>query len=307
MRRVLPITEEEYVSGEEDCENPKAQAQEKEKTPLKSPSVDAGENEKESEEEPQNANSSDDSDIEILSDDSQESFTERPSPAVSVKAENIPINTVVELKTEQVPQSSIAIKKEEFKVKVKSLKQELLREEPDEIVVLKDDDESDNTQENQPQNEVEKKEIKEQVKEHKFKVNVRSFDDLIDPRSSANLINMPPPGPIDQTPIFLTQNGASFPPPYLTCDVCGVQFDSPELLNSHKVTMKHFKCSFKECELVVMSNQQEFLDHQRLIHNVMPSPVQQLAHQVIIIKYHLTCCKYILFCSINGFLIKAVL
>ncbi|XP_060850697.1 uncharacterized protein LOC132929387 isoform X1 [Rhopalosiphum padi] len=281
VRRLPPTAES--VSGEEDCENPKDS--EPKKSTDKSPSVDEVENEKESEGESQNANSSDDSDVEILSDDSQESFTERPSPAVSVKSEekNVSINTVIDLKTEDLPQNSTVVKKEECKARLKTLKEELLKESDldGDIVVLRDDDENDNTQ---PQNGVEKKEIKEQVKEQvkeqKVKINVRSFDDLVDPRT-AILIHMPPPGQqIDRAPNYLTQNGGSFPPPYLSCDVCGVQYDSPELLNDHKVTMKHFKCSFKECEHLVVSSQQEFLDHQRLAHNIMPSPVQQLAHQV---------------------------
>ncbi|XP_027851477.1 uncharacterized protein LOC114130667 isoform X3 [Aphis gossypii] len=276
--RTLPPTTES-VSGEEDCENPKNS--EPEKTNDKSPSVDDGENEKESEGESQNANSSDDSDVEILSDDSQVSFTERPRPAVSVKSEekNVAINTVVDLKTEDSPQNSTVVKKEECKPRLKTLKEELLKESDvdGDVVVLKDDDENDDTQVPQPQNGVEKKEFKEQVKEQKVKINVRSFDDLIDPRT-AILINMPPPA--DRAPTFLAQNGGSFPPPYLSCDVCGVQYDSLELLNDHKVTMKHFKCSFKECEHIAVPSQQEFLEHQRIAHNIMPSPVQQLAHQV---------------------------
>lgn len=275
--RTLPPTAES-VSGEEDCENPKDS--EPEKTNDKPPSVDDGENEKESEEESQNANSFEDSDIEILSDDSQVSFTERPRPAVSVKSEekNVVINTVVDLKTEDSPQNSTVVKKEECKSQL-TLKEELLKDSDvdGDVVVLKDDD----TQVPQPQNGVENKEFKEQakeqVKEQKIKINVRSFDDLIDPRT-AILINMPPPA--DRASTFLAQNGGSFPPPYLSCDVCGVQYDSPELLNDHKVTMKHFKCSFKECEHIAISSQQEFLEHQRMTHNIMPSPVQQLAHQV---------------------------
>jgi len=147
------------------------------------------------------------------------------------------------------------------------------------VSVLKTDNETKNTQVPQPQNGIE---IKEQVKEQKFKLNVRSFDDLVDPRT-AILINMPPPAQIDRAPNYLTQNGSGpFPPPYLSCDVCGIQYDSPELLNDHKITLKHFKCSFKECEHLVESSQQEFLEHQRIVHNIIPSPVQQLAHQVII-------------------------
>lgn len=280
MRRLTTTTES--VSGEEDCENPKDSGQEN--TSDKSPSVDAGENEKESEGESQNGNSFDDSDIEILSDNSDdELFTERPSPAVSVKAEekNVSINTVVDLKTEELPQSSMAVKKEECKIQIKSLKEEQLKE-PDsegDLVVIKDDDETKNTKVPQPQNGVEKCEVKEQ----KFKVNVRSFDDLVDPRNAIR-INMQPPSQIDRSPNFITQNGSGpFPPPYLSCDVCGLHYDSPELLNDHKITMKHFKCSFKECEHLVESSQQEFLDHQRMVHNSMPSPVQQLAHQVKLI------------------------
>ncbi|CAI6345726.1 unnamed protein product [Macrosiphum euphorbiae] len=274
----------ESVSGEEDCENPKDSKQEKPSD--KSPSVDAGENEKESDGESQNANSSDEEEIEILSDDTDdtESYTERPSPAVSVKAEekNVSINTVVDLKTEELPQNSTAVKKEESKIRVKTLKEELLKEPAFEgdVSVLKNDNEIKNIQVPQPQNGIQKNEIKGQVKEQKFKLNVRSFDDLVDPRT-AILINMPPPAPIDRAPNFLTPNGGGpFPPPYLSCDVCGIQYDSPELLNDHKITMKHFKCSFKECEHLVAAGQQEFLEHQRMVHNSMPSPVQQLAHQV---------------------------
>ncbi|XP_060867324.1 uncharacterized protein LOC132942717 isoform X3 [Metopolophium dirhodum] len=272
----------ESVSGEEDCENPKASGQEKPSD--KPPSVDAGENEKESDGESQNANSSDDSDIEILSDDSDESFTERPSPAVSVKAEekNVCINTVVDLKTEELPQNSTAVTKEECRIRIKPLKEELLKE-PDlevDVSVLKNDNEIKNIQVPQPQNGIQKNEIKEQVKEQKFTLNVRSFDDLVDPRT-AILINMPPPAQIDRAPNFLTQNGSGpFPPPYLSCDICGIQYDSPELLNDHKITMKHFKCSFKECGHLLELSQQEFLEHQRMVHNTVPSPVQQLAHQV---------------------------
>lgn len=286
--RSLTNTAESVSGEEEDCENPKDSGQEK---PDKSSSVDAGENEKESDGESQNANSSDDSDIEILSDDSDELFTERPSPAVSVKAEekNVSINTVVDLKTEELPQNSTAVKKEECKIRIKPLKEEMLKE-PDlegDVSVLKNDIEIKNIQVPQPQNGIQKNEIKEQVKEQKFKLNVRPFDDLIAPRTS-NLINMPPPAPLDRAPNFLTPNGGGpFPTQYLSCDVCGIQYDSPELLNDHKITMKHFKCSFKECEHLVESSQQEFLEHQRMVHNSMPSPVQQLAHQVInkIIKF----------------------
>lgn len=223
--------------------------------------------------------------MEILSDDSDESSTERPSPAVSVKAEekNVSINTVVDLKTEELPQNSTAVKKEECKIRIKPLKEELLKEPDVEIdVSVLTDNETKNTQVPQPQNGIEQSEKKEQVKEQKFKLNVRSFDDLVDPRT-AILINMPPPAQIDRAQNFLTQNGSgSFPPLYLSCDVCGITYDSPELLNDHKITLKHFKCSFKECEHLVELSQQEFLEHQRMVHNGIPSPVQQLAHQVIL-------------------------
>lgn len=191
---------------------------------------------------------------------------------------HLSLNTVLDLKPEEVPQHSATVKKEEYKVNVKSLKQELLKEvdAESEIVVLKDDDSPDKQA---PQNGVEKKE----PSETKFKVNVRSFDDLAAPRT-VNLINLPPPGQIDGPPNFLSQNGGTpFPPPFISvsCDICGLQFDSSDLLNEHKAAMKHYKCSFKECEHIILSSQQEFLEHQRLIHNIMPSPVQQLAHQVI--------------------------
>lgn len=133
----------------------------------------------------------------------------------------------------------------------------------------------------QPLNGVEKKESKEQ----KFNVKIRSMDDLAAPRtSSVNLLGLTPGPPIDRPPNFLSHNGSQFPPTYInvSCDVCGIQFDSSELLNEHKAAMKHYKCSYKECELIPFSSLQEFTDHQRMIHNIMPSPVQQLAHQVII-------------------------
>lgn len=247
-------------------------------------SSEKNELEKESENESQHL--SDDFDgIEISSDDSQDSFAENKSPAVPVKDEkNVSLSTIEHLKSEEVPQNSTVVKKEECKVKIKSLKEELLKEADleGEIVVLKDDDDNLNAQVSQPQNGNEKKELKEQVKEQKFKVNVRSFDDLASPHT-VNLFNIPPHGQIDGPPNYLSQNGTPYPLPYMACEVCGIQFDSSELLSEHKAALKHYKCSFKECEHLVITSQQEFLDHQRVIHNIMPSPVQQLAHQVILI------------------------
>ncbi|KAL4103479.1 hypothetical protein QTP88_018855 [Uroleucon formosanum] len=119
--------------------------------------------------ESQSANSSDDSDVEILSDDSDESSTERPSPAVSVKAKekNVSINTVLYLKPEKLPQNSTAVKKDKCKIRIKLLREKLIKE-PDietDVSVLKTDNEAKNTQVPQPQNGIEKNEIKEQVKE----------------------------------------------------------------------------------------------------------------------------------------------
>jgi len=279
----------ESVSGEEDGENQKDS--DNEKTSDKQQSDEVAENDKESDEESQNDNSSGEEDVEIVSDDSQESFPQKTSPvAPPVKEENkISINTVVNLKTEEnPPQNASVVKNEDCKVKIKSLKEEPIKKDSDldnDVVVLKDDSDEDNAQlPKQPENGVEKKDTKDIVKEQKFKVNVRSFDDLAAPRT-VNLINMAPNVQLDGQPNFLSQNGTQFPQFLnLPCDVCGMQFDSSDLLNEHKIAMKHFKCSFKECERsnVVISNQQEFLDHQRLIHNIMPSPVQQLAHQVTI-------------------------
>lgn len=251
-------------------------------------------NEKDTEE-LQNSNNADKNiEIEISSDDSQESFNEKPRrSAVPVKYENkedvkLILNTEVNLKSEDISVQNSTVFKNDNKVKVKSLKEELLKEVDSEndIVVLKDDDDDDDCSVSQPQNGVDQKDIKKQT----FKLNVRPFDDLIAPGPVVvnNLLNMPPPpsGQIDGPSNFIAQNGgASFSSQFInmTCDICGIQFDSPELLNEHKSAMKHYKCSFnKDCEMLVISSQQELLDHQRLVHNIMPSPVQQLAHQVIL-------------------------
>lgn len=277
MRKKLPASAS--VSGGEENNGNQKDLENKETFNQQQSNHIAG-NEKESEEESQNSiNSSDDDEIEISSGDSQESFTEKRSlpPTVLVKAEQtIPLNTVVDLKTEEaVPQNDTTVKKEECKIN--TLKDELLKEVDleGEVVIL-----NDSAQVSQPQNGVAKK---EEAIEQKFKLNVRSLDDLVAPRT-VNLMTMAPPGQIDGSPNYLSQNGTPFSSPFINtlCDVCGLQFDSPELLTEHKAAMKHFKCSFKQCEILVLSSQQELLDHQRLIHNIMPSPVQQLAHQVII-------------------------
>lgn len=227
-----------------------------------------------------------------MSSDDDSCPTDRKENPVIVKEESKPsiLNFVVDLKTEDpTNQSPTTVKNEDCKVKVKSLKEELMKEanSDGELVVLKDD-ENDNTTEisqqlpNQSQNENEKNgSTKENIKEQKFKVNVRSFTDLLAPVSTDLLVNN-----AYVQPHFLTQNGSTpFPSPFMNfhCDVCGIQFDSSELLNEHKTAMKHYKCTFKECERLIITSQQEFLDHQRLVHNIMPSPVQQLAHQVIIL------------------------
>jgi len=263
------------VSGGEDNENQK----DKENTSNKQQSEDKAGNEKESEEESQNANSSgDDNEIEILSScDSQESFTERlNSPAVSVKDEqSVPFNTVVDLKTEEiVPQTPV---KKEYKIQIKSLKEELLKEGELELEVDKlDIDES--AQVSDAQNGVAKKEETEHKSERQQFIVVRS--DLLY-NNTVDQSNMPPVQ-IEEPPSYSSQNGAPLTYVNMLCDVCGLQFDSSELLTEHKVAMKHFKCTFKDCEILVLSSQQELLDHQHLIHNILPSPVQQLAHQVII-------------------------
>lgn len=279
MRSIPPASES--VSGEEDEGDPKDS--ESSKTLDETKSDNTVENEKEFEAESNDGNTSgDDDDIEILSDDSDIEM-EKSISVLPIKNEIKPSikNTVIDLKTEEGTQNSAEVKKEECRVKVKTLKEELIKEATleGETVDLKDDY-IGGEQVSKIKNGVEKTESKEIVKEQKFKVNVRSFDDLAAPRA-VNLINMPPPG-IDPSPNFASQNGAPYPPQYinLSCNVCGIAFESSELLNEHKVTLKHFKCSFKECETIVISSQQEFLDHQRLIHNIMPSPVQQLAHQV---------------------------
>lgn len=258
-------------------------------------SDDVAENEKESEDESQNANSSDDSDddeIEILSDDSDESLNVRPKKdvknetKVETKVENkddIVLNSEIHLKTEEVPQNSTAVKNEDCKINVKSLKEELIKEVENDVVnLIQDDDEDGNTNSmSQSQNGIVKKDIKEQKFKHRL--NVRSFDDLLAPRT-ANLINMHPPGQIDGQTNFISQNGTPFSTQFLnlSCDICGIQFDSSELLNDHKIAMKHYKCLFtKECEMLLFSNSQELQDHQRVVHSLVPSPVQQLAHQVI--------------------------
>lgn len=282
VRNVLPLSES--ASDVDDDENQKSS--DNEKTSDKQ-ADDVAENEKESEDESQNDNSSDDG-IEILSsdDDSLPSKTHSPAPAnpVAVKEENkLSLNTVIDLKTEEVSNQNLTIIKNENSSN-NLLKEEVPKDSNSDFdVIIVKDDENDSAQASrplsseQPQNGVEKKE----TKELKFKLNVRN--DLVAPHPS-NLINMPPPSQIDGQPNFLSQNGAPFSPSTfinLLCDVCGVQFDSSELLNEHKKALKHYKCTFKECEHLILSNQEEFLDHQRLIHNIMPSPVQQLAHQVI--------------------------
>jgi len=261
------------VSGEEDNEN----------TFNKQQSDDMAGNEKESEEESQNANSSgDDNEIEILSScDSQESFAERPSsPAVSVKDEqSIPFNTVVDLKTEEIILQT-PVKKEEFKIQIKSLKEELLKEgKLEREAVQLDIDES--AQVSETQNGVAKNEETEHKSERPQFIAVRS--DLLY-NSTVDQPNMAPPVQIGEPPSYSSQNGVPLAPlTYVNavCDVCGLQFDSTELLTEHKTAMKHFKCTFKDCEILIFSSQQELLDHQHLIHNILPSPVQQLAHQVM--------------------------
>lgn len=280
MRSVPPVSENEMDTKEDNISNKEPSDDGKDENAK----IEESEHEKESEEESQHF-SDDIEGIEISSDDSQDSYEEKKSPIVPVKAENkdetnSSFNSVVKLKSEEVPQNAPVVMKEECKIKIKSLKEELVKEAnmESDIVVLNDDDDNYSAQVSEPQNGVEKKEIKQPIKEQKFKVNVRSFNDLAAPHT-VKLINLPP-AQIDG-PNFLSQNGAPFPPPYMACEVCGMQFDSSELLSDHKIAMKHYKCSFKECEHLVITNQQEFLDHQRLIHNIMPSPVQQLAHQVI--------------------------
>lgn len=233
---------------------------------------DTAENEKESEAESENANDSCDSDIEIVEGPIQnkpimrEKDDDRKDNLRVVKNDvNMSENSIIHLKTEEVSQNSV-VKKEDNKVVKKEDKEDLKYSIiKNDVLVLKDDEEKD------------------LIKEHKeYKLNVRSFDDLAAPRT-VNLFNMPPPSQIDGPSNFISQNGTPFSQ-YINmcCDVCASQFDSLELLNEHKKVMKHYKCTFKECELLVLSSQQEFLDHQRMVHNIMPSPVQQLAHQVII-------------------------
>lgn len=290
MRSVPPASES--VSEGEDCQNQKDSDNDNDNNSNKgSDAVNSGnEKESDSEDDSQNANSSGDDEIEILSsgDDSQDSLEKPIAENVSVKDEkNLALHTEVDLKTEEaVPPNPTTVKNETATV---SLKEELIKEsftEGGDMDVLRNDVDNASSEVSQPINGVEKienKETKEEVKEQKFKLNVRSFNDLAGP-SPINLINMPPPGQMDGPPNYLSQNGAPFPPPFISipCDVCGLQFDSSELLNDHKVAMKHFKCSFKECELLMISSQHEFQEHQRIIHNIMPSPVQQLAHQVMI-------------------------
>lgn len=299
MRNVLPTVES--VSDEEDTnqdENTDENQKESDNEKNSDKQADKiAENEKESDDEDsQNGVSSDNDEIEILSDDSEEELSvktnnESENPVPVKEESKLPINTVLHLKTEEtsVPKPTV-IKKEECTAKVKSLKEELLKESSSdtEIVVVNDDD-NDGPSEaplpcDQTQNGVEKKE----TKETKFKVNVRSFDDLAAPRP-VSLINMPPPGQLEVQSNFMPNGSSPFPPPYLPhstpnmpCEVCGARFDSLELLHEHKTSMKHYTCSYKGCELLRMENQQEYLDHQRTIHNVMQSPVQQLAHQVIV-------------------------
>lgn len=259
------------VSSGEDNENQK----DYENTSDKQQSEDMTGNEKESEES-QNANSSgDDNDVEVLSScDSQESFADRPnSPTVPVKDEqSVPFNTVVDLKTEEILQTPV---KKEYKIHIKSLKEELLKEgELEREVVNLDINET--AQVSESQNGVAKKEETEHKSERQQFIVVRS--DLLY-NSTVDQSNMPLPVQIEEPPSYLSQNGA--PLTYVNmCDVCGLQFDSSELLIEHKATMKHFKCTFKDCEMLMWSSQQELLDHQHLIHNILPSPVQQLAHQV---------------------------
>lgn len=249
------------VSEEEDNENQKDNVN----ISNKQQSEDMAGNEKESEEESQNANSSeDDNRIEISSCDSKESFAARSnSPDVSIKNEqSVPLNTVVDLKPDEIVIQTPL--KTEYKSQIKSLKEELLKEgELEHKAVKLDIDES--AQVSESQNGVAKKE----ETEYKQLLVVRS--DLLAPVQ------------IETPPSYSSQNGA--PLTYVNnmlCDVCGLQFDSSELLTEHKAAMKHFKCTFKDCEILMFLSQQELLDHQHLIHNILPSPVQQLAHQVII-------------------------
>ncbi|XP_050434523.1 uncharacterized protein LOC126841845 [Adelges cooleyi] len=281
----VPVTYGSNNSGEEDDDDQKdSEHDELDKSSSSDKQNDDETMEKESDDDSQSVHSSgkeDDGDRTTGS--PQESVRGQVSPADSdTEVSKLSINKVVDLKTEEIPQNSATVKTEEIKLKIKSLKEELLKEadQEDEVVILKEDYNNEQASKTPVENGVEKKEAKENVKEQKFKVNVRSFDDLAAPHT-ANLINMPPPAQIETSPNFLTQNGATFPPFInLTCNVCGITFDTSELLTEHKITLKHLKCSYKECEPLLFTSLQELMDHQRLLHNIMPSSVQQLEHQV---------------------------
>ncbi|VVC43154.1 Hypothetical protein CINCED_3A002219 [Cinara cedri] len=270
VKNSLPPAESPCASSEEDGEDQKVDS-ENDKNSDKPNSEDdvaddAAENEKESEPESENANESCDSDLEIVEGPilNKTINDKKESKPFIKKDSNIPeTSSVTNFKSEEVPQNSV-IKKEEKVVKnedKEDLKDSILE---NKVLVLKKDESKDL--------------IKEQQKE--YKLNVRSFVDLAAPQT-INLINMPPPSQIDSPSNFISQNGSPYPQYMnMSCDLCTLQFDSLELLNEHKKVMKHYKCSFKDCEHLILSSQQEFLDHQSMVHNIMPSPVQQLAHQV---------------------------
>lgn len=278
-----PAAESLSASSDEDGEDQKEDS-DNEKYSEKHNSDDDDytvENDKESDAESDTDNESCDSDIEILEGPIQRlpatrSNVDNKKDGRQVKrVGKILENSVIDCKTEEVSQNSV-VKKEERVVKneervVKKEEKVVKNEDRDDlkyilqnnVLVLKNDEDKDL--------------IKEQKE---YKLNVRSFDDLAAPRT-VNLINMPPPAQIDRPSNFISQNGTSYPQYMnMSCDICALQFDSLELLNEHKKVMKHYKCTFKDCNLLVFSSQQDFLDHQRMVHNIMPSPVQQLAHQV---------------------------
>ncbi|XP_050544693.1 uncharacterized protein LOC126907445 isoform X2 [Daktulosphaira vitifoliae] len=280
----VPSTILENESGEEHEDNQKDSGNELDKISDKQNDDDTIE--KESDEESVSVHSSGkDDDDDRTTESPHESVPDQKSPIQSdIKIPQLTVKNMIDLKTEATSSNSATpVKTEDCKIKIKSLKEELIKEADleDEVVVLKDDynDSDQHTSQSLSENGVEKKESKENVKETKLRVNVRSFDDLAAPQT-LNLINMH--GQIESSSNFLSQNGTSFSSPFLnlSCNVCGLSFETTELLNEHRITLKHLKCTFKECEPLLFSDLPELIEHQRLIHNIMPSSVQQLEHQV---------------------------
>jgi len=104
----------------------------------------------------------------------------------------------------------------------------------------------ESVQEFESQNGVAKTEETEHKSERQQFIVVRS--DLLY-NCTVDQSNMLPFGQTKELPSYLSQNGTPLTYVNMLCDVCGLQFDSSELLTEHKAAMKYFKCTFKDYEI----------------------------------------------------------